>query len=165
MDQRDDFAATYERIEEGEPPPATIIGTDEEAEKHGRSLSYWRAEEKAIQDHYEAELWTLNNWRQQRLFSILDRQAWHTAVLTRYAEVCLHRTRKLVYVTLKLVQGRERVEILDPEKFCKRHEGTELVRIKTEPNKEAVGPWMKEHAGILPDGADIVRQPDTWKIE
>lgn len=162
--RRDDFEFEYEVMDLPDIP-VSIIDSDEQAESHLRSLVYLTGEEAAIQAHYDAELFKLDNWRARMLKPIQRRQEWHTGILRQYAEVCCTKTKRLVAGTLKLVKGRERVEIADEDRFCKRYESTPLVRLKASPDKKAVVEWMRSHDGVIPDHADIVRQPDHWEIE
>jgi len=49
------------------------------------------------------------------------------------------------------------------ETFLAAHRGTIYVRVKEEPDKTAVMAAVK-NSGEIPEGADIVRGPDTLNI-
>ena len=161
--ERDDFSAHY-MVEVDGGAPLTVITTDEEAESHLRSLARRRGEEAVIQAHFEAELFRLTSWRDQMLKPIRSRQEWHTGILRQYAGAYLQKSKRLVAGTLKLVKGRERIDVSDPEAFCRRYEGTELVRLKAEPDKKAIKAAI-EKDGICPDFTDLVRGDSHWEIE
>ena len=165
--ERDDFGDHYGdhyMVEVDGGAPLTVITTDEEAESHLRSLARRRGEEAGIQAHFEAELFRLTSWRDQMLKPIRSRQEWHTGILRQYAGAYLQKSKRLVAGTLKLVKGRERIDVSDPEAFCRRYEGTELVRLKAEPDKKAIKAAI-EKDGICPDFTDLVRGDSHWEIE
>jgi len=157
--------------------PGEWMPSDEDeatVDRYLRALRYFRGERDRVQTAVKEERERLQAAMMAEEERLVEWETKHSRKAVRgiaFLEYRLRlfsesvgRTKRVSPAgTLSWRKGSHSVEIADPEAFCEKHAGTELVRVKAEPNRTAI----KQHAtatGEIPEGADIVRGPDTFKI-
>jgi len=165
------FESKYDDLEQDEAtgalPTEPDIAQEQEAERHLRAVAYWRGKLAHIEAHAEAERMRIDQWCEMESRKIERRIQWHEGGLFVFLQALGKSTWKGIYGTIKRISGRERIDVLQAEVFQDWAEKTGhkgLLRVKVEPDKQAIGAWIKGHSGELPPGVDIVVGSDTYKV-
>lgn len=167
----DDLDHDFPEMPEGDENecPTLIIPNEMQAERHLKAVSYYRREAQRIAAHAQAHRAQIDAWEQARLRPIEARAAWHEGGLRGWFAGVGRKSVKLVYGSLQVVAGRDRVEVTDFAALNKAvGEGVgemyNLIRLKAEPDKTGIARFIKE-TGEVPPGCDLVRGEDRVKIE
>lgn len=150
-------------------PPLPDIADAEAVERHLRTLAYWERRQAIVDAHAERELKKIGDYveRQTKINQFHIQR--HGNALQAFLVRAGQRSMSFVNGIIKLVKGRERVEVRDHEAALAwaKNNAPQLIRIKEEIDKVAV----KKLADAAPDslrGIDciaIVRAPDEFKVE
>ena len=151
---------------------------EEKVERYLRAFRYYKGQldeiERACAPAAAAEIRRVDEWLAAQTRDSRNALAFLTHRLQSFSEAVDRKRRVSPHGVLKWAKGRERVEF--PEsvdyateavaRFCELHTDSGFVTVETKkrPNKKAIHDAVKA-GGEIPDGADIVRAPDTFKIE
>lgn len=152
-------------------PPLPDIADAEAVERHLRTLAYWERQQSIVDATAQRELKKIGDYveRQTKINQFHIQR--HGNALQAFLLRAGQRSLPFVNGIIKLVKGRERVEIPFPEQalaWAKDH-APQLIRTKEEIDKVAV----KKFVDAAPDGLRglpddciaIVRAPDEFKVE
>ncbi len=138
------------------------IDTAALADKHLYQVKTIRGERAAVERH-AAELHArIDAWLARRTSGLERREALHSAGLAAYLISTGRSSVDLVNGRLKVVRGRERVEVVDTDRFLAAAPEA-LVRIRREPDKGAILQHYRQ-TGEIVDGTDVVRGDDRVSV-
>lgn len=150
----------------GEPPVQewTPSPQDEDkVERYKRAVRYFRAELQRVELVATAERERIEAWRKKHARDAEGALGYLEHQLRLFSEKQDRARHDSPNGVLKWVKGRERVEIADEDAFCRQCD-ERFVRITAAPARDAIMAAVKNGEPI-PDGADIVRGDDTFKVE
>jgi len=133
-------------------------------ERYLRAYRYYQGEASRIQAAAQAERDRIDVWESRKLAQAVRPLEFLTFRLKQFSEATGKARRTSPNGTLAWRKGAERVEIENPTVFCALHRDTPLVRVKSEPDKAAIKAAIKA-SGEIPEGADLVRGEDAFRIE
>jgi hypothetical protein len=146
------------------PPAPAQIDSLELAERHLAAVARFAREQAAFEAHAKQPHDRIDFWLNARVAGLERKATWHRASLNAFLINSGKKTLKLINGTLKLIAGRERVEVADPEHFVAIAD-EQFVRTKVikEPDKRAILTHIHS-TGEIPDGAELVRGDDSFKV-
>lgn len=154
---------------DGEPDAeqVALVGNDEQAERHLRAVAFWREEQERKVRHAQKEIERVKTWLEGEVARIGRHVAWHETGLRAYLVASGRKSLRLIRGTIRFLAGRERVEVPEPEKFLTwaKSNAPALIRVKEEADKQAIARYVKTHGGEIPEGCDLVKGEDTFKVE
>lgn len=168
-----DWFVSYEVLDAadkspGIEPPACPIADQEAAEKHFRSVAYWRKRLAQVEAHAAQEREIVDRWLERETAQIRRRLQWHEMGLAGFLCGLGEKSWNGIYGTVKKVIGRERIEVRDAASFIgwARTAAPSLCRIKVveDPDKKAILEYVHK-SGEQPPGVEMVRGEDTYKVE
>lgn len=148
-------------VEAEKPTEDGKITDDARAEDHLRCLRHWQTQIADVDAHADAEIERINAWREARQRAAISKHGYHQRCLEWWFANDDRKTAKLINGTVKSIQGRERVEIIDADAVPQEYL-TETV--STRPDKKLILDAIKG-TGEIPAGCDLVRGDDSVKIE
>ena len=150
---------------DAQPDPAPTVSSYDQAERHLHAVARLRRERDAVEAHAQLLRERIDRLERRLLADLERKEAWHQQGLWAFLVNSGRRSLELVNGKLKLVKGRERVEVADPEQFVANAD-PELVRRKLilEPDKRAI--LARIHTtGEIPEGTELVQGDDSFKVE
>ena len=117
-------------------------------------------------EHAEREQDRVNTWLKSETSRIDRRIVWHEGGLRVFLVQAGKRSLRLINGTLRFLKGRERIDVLDAEKFltwAKEH-APALIRVKEEADKRAIFDHIKA-CGEVPEGCDLVVSEDKFQVK
>jgi phage host-nuclease inhibitor protein Gam len=156
-DERDRQSAADDYLE-GVQVPAPNIDCAALAERHLYQVRLIRRELDGIEAQATAMHERVTAWAKRRRARLERREAWHKGGLMAYMVWCGKKTLEMVNGTLRVVAGRERIEVLDLEAFLAAAP-ERFVRTLREPDKTALKAHLRATGELLP-GTDVVRGDD-----
>ena len=136
---------------------------DDRVERYKRAVRYFRAEHDRIESVATKERNRIEEWRHRHLRRAEGALGYLEHMLRLFSEKTGRQRHDSPNGVLKWIKGRERVEIEDEDAFCRQCDGR-FVRITETPARDAIMAAVKNGEPI-PEGADIVRGEDTFKVE
>lgn len=138
------------------------IDTAALADRHLYQVKLVRREMADAKAHAAALHERLDTWLARRISSLERREALHSAGLAAYLISTGRSSVDLVNGRLKVVRGRERVDVTDADRFLAAAP-PDLVRVRREPDKTAIMRHYRQTGEII-DGTDVIRGDDTVSI-
>lgn len=140
-----------------------------EVERYLRAFRYYTTELDVITSETSTqateEINRIKAWQETQCRDARNALAYVTHRLRSFSEAVGRKRRVSPAGVLKWVKGRERVEITsDAVDFCEKHADSDFVAWRATPAKKIIHDHVKA-GGEIPDGADIVRSDDTFKVE
>ena len=132
-------------------------------ERYLRAVRYYRAERKRVDLAADVERERIEAWRLKHYNRAVNALNYLEYMLKLFSEKQGRLRRESPNGVLKWAKGRERVEIADEDAFCRQCD-ERFVRITSTPARDAIMAAVKNGEPI-PEGADIVRGEDTFKVE
>ena len=139
-----------------------LIDSEQRAEDHLRRRAYWAEQRQEKIAHAALEIAKVEAWRDTQTEKIDRHITWHDTGLKAFMWNSGAKTISLVQGTLKRIKGREKVEIIDEEKFLEMAP-EQLVRIKRSPDKREILAQIKA-GGEIPEGVDLVTGEDSFSV-
>ena len=158
-DDERDREATADEYLDGVQLPVPSIDCAALAERHLYQVRLIRRELDQIAAQAAAMRERVNTWERRRRDRLERREAWHKGGLMAYMVYCGRKTLDMVNGTLRVVTGRERVEVQDLEAFLAAAPEA-FVRTVREPDKMALKRHLRATGELLP-GTDVVRGDDS----
>jgi hypothetical protein len=139
--------------------PAPTIDCAAAAERHLYQVRLIRRELDEIEAQAAAMHERVAAWAKRRRERLERREAWHRGGLMAYMVWCGKKTLAMVNGTVRVVSGRDRIEVRDLEAFLAAAPD-HCVRTVREPDKPALKRHLRATGELLP-GTDLVRGEDS----
>lgn len=152
---------------EEEAPALQAVFDQNDAERHLRAVAYWTRKQAEDDAHAEREMARIAAWLEKRSKTNQFYLRRHESALQAFLHYAGKKALKLVYGSFKMVQGRERVEVRDPEAALAwaRTCAPNCIRIKEEIDKTAVKKFAEAGNALPTEVLAIERGPDEFKVE
>ncbi|MBN1396841.1 MAG: host-nuclease inhibitor Gam family protein [Bacteroidetes bacterium] len=153
---------------------------DQREEKHRIEMSKIRAdqalaviasfEEKAseIEQIAQQEIDLITSWKEFELSKLQRKISWLSFQIEQYMRTTGESTLNLAHGTIKIRKSRDKVDVIDPQKFLPIGKKLGLVRhidAQDEPDLNAIRAYLKTHGNRPPIGVTVTPGQPTFSYK
>ena len=146
-------------------PPLVDVDAEKpqiEVSDHFRYLNYWTTQKSALEERAAEEIQRIRDWLDAASAESTRKMEFHENSIRKWYQEEKH-TKKQSYPhgSVRLQQGKERIEILDADSLP-----VNFLHLPSRPtpDKTAIKEYI-HRTGVVPDQVDIVRGEDKIVVE